>query len=274
MNRYTFIILIAFSCLVGCKKREYVHDDSFSVYKNYLTSDTIPCDISNLSNPLDSSFVCQDNVLHLNSFYFIQKKNIEIYKVSDILYRFLYKEYLKCSAEWYMNRFGIDGYRESDGYRLPKNGGYYFCGRLSLHKSVQSLIFLKVFNIDHLNNSELILLNIKDKKIRSIIELSQLEREEKEDDLSLKTYLINNVGFISVSSPFRNDITEYEWRLVKKDNKIDFERSNGNKKLEPFRYSNFEIDDNGYALFRPTSIKTNNIELINKEGKIKPFYEM
>ena len=47
-----------------------------------------------------------------------------------------------------------------------------------------------------------------------------------------------------------------------------------NKKLEPFRYSNFEIDDNGYALFRPTSIKTNNIELINKEGKIKPFYEM
>lgn len=257
------------SCLIGCKKREYVHDNSFCIYKNYIVADPIPYNVNAITNPVNNSKVYSSNVLYLNAYNFIQNKNISNSRIQDSLYQFLCKEYLKCNAEYQMNRFGIDDNMRELMLRVPKNGCFYYCGQLLLQKSVQSLIFLQTDNVNRFNYCDLVLFNIKDKKIRSIINLSKYCNEEKKEDLSLKTYLINNSSFISVLIPIGIDYTEYEWCLIKKNKKIDFERYNRSKKLSPFRYSAFEIDSNGFVLLKPTDIKITNINILDKEGQVR-----
>jgi len=274
MMKNTIIYFIIISCLVGCKKREYVHDNSFCIYKNYVTGDTIPYDITNLTNTVDTTLMRSNRVLYLNLYNFIHKKNVKILKVQNSLYKFLCKEYLKCQVECDMNNFGINDLERKDMIKVPEEGCFYFCGQLLLHQSVNSLIFLRTNYKNHFDHSDLILFNIKEKRIRSVIKISEYWGEEKEEDVAMKTYLINNISFISVLNPFEMNSTEIEWSLIKKNKKIDFERSNDNKKLFPFYYSNFIIDSNGYALFRPTYINIKNINSLEKQGKIRKKIQM
>lgn len=270
--------LIVICCLVGCKERGYVNENSFCVYKNYIVPDTIPYNIDVLvqfdSSLMHSSSVSSsgtyNNVIYLNAYKFIQNKH----QVQDSLYFFLCKEYLKCKAEYEMNKYGVDNVLRDLMLKMPKDGCFYYCGQLFLHKSVLSLIFMQVDNVNERGRGNLILFNINNRKICSIVTLSKYCNEKREEDLALKTYLINNSSFISVLSPVEDNYTKYESCLIKKDKKVDFERSNGNKELSPFRYSVFYIDNNGYVILVPTSNKLNNINILNKEGRISNTFEM
>jgi hypothetical protein len=272
--RNILIGLIIMSCFVSCKKSVYVHDNSFCIYKNYITADIISYNISDMSTFKNNSEIHSSDVLRLNAYSFIQKADIENNKIQDSLFQFLCKAYLKCNAEYEMNRFGIDDNMRELMLKIPKNGCFYYCGQLLLQKSVQSMVFLQTDNANHFNYSNLLLFNIKDNKICSIVNLSKYCNENKEEDLSLKTYLIDNSTFISVSVPFDNEYTEYEWSLIKKSSKTKLQRSEGHKKQPPFRYCVFVVDPNGFVLLKPSDIKINNMDILNKKGKVKHINEI
>jgi len=256
--------------LVSCKKREYVHENYFCIHKNYFTPDTIPFDISGLTQPIDSS-ISQPNKV-INAFNFIHNKNIKINKIQDSLYQFLHKKYLECCAEHDMNTYGLDDYEREHIAKPPKSGCYYFCGNLSLTPKVQSLVFLEASAENTHNYTYLILFNIKENKLRSMIKLSSYDSEEKEEDVSFKTYLIFdkqiNAQFIAIESPYDNYQEVENWGLANENNKITFKEFSRTKKLCPYYYYSFHIGRDGYIILTPTMHKLNNINIINKEGRI------
>lgn len=271
--RKILIGLILMSCF-GCKKTEYVHDNSFFIYKNYITADTTSYNFDYMSNYNNKPQIHCSNVLRLNVYNFVQDVNVRNNKIQDSIYQLLCKEYLICNAEYEMNRFGIDDNLRELLLKLPKDGCFYYCGQLHLQKSVQSMVFLQTDNAKHFNNSKLLLFNVRNNKICSIVNLSNYSNEKNEEDLSLKTYLINNSIFISVSIPLGLDYTEYEWNLVKTNRKVELQRSIGNKKSTPFKYCAFVIDPNGFVLLKPIDFKINNIDILNKTGKVRYLREI
>jgi hypothetical protein len=267
--RKILICTILIFVLVSCRKREYVHVNDFCTYKNYITPDTIPFDISRLTQPVDSSILRPNKVLHLNAYNFIHNKNIKIYKIQDSLYRFLHKKYLEFFTEQKINTYGLYDFDREYMSKIPKHGCYYYCGSLALTPKVRSLVFLttgyeKSFSYD--NN--LILINVKDNKISSIIKLSGYNREDKEEDVEFKTFLIDNKYFIAIESPYENYQNIGLRELTNKKGITSFEDLKGNKELSPFDYYSFYILPDGYVRLIPTIFKLNNLDIINKEGQI------
>jgi len=261
----TLTLLVSIS---SCRKREYIPANNFAVYKNYINPDTIPYDISNLKQTIETSLIRSDKVQHLNAFNIIHEKNVALCKVNDSLFRFLHKRYLDCYAEYGINSSGIVNFHHDDLYKKQPTGYYYYCGRLLIIPDVESLLFLKTISENDFKFSDLLLFNINKNKFRSIIKLSDYNGEKTEFDVNLKTYLIRNNTFISVMTPFEMYQKKQTLNLIRKNNKIDYEIVSESESLTPFYYYSFYLDRNGYILMVSSFHKLNNIDLINKEGKI------
>lgn len=267
MKRILISSILVF-LFVSCKKREYIPDNSFCIYKNYLMPDTIPFDITGLAQPVHNSLLRTNKVLHLNAFNFIEDKNIRIYKIQDSLYRFLHKKYLECCAE---NRLNTDIITDSDRkymFEIPQKGCYYFCGNLSVTPKVQSLVFLTTNYEKSFRYNDLILFNVKDNKLLSVIRLSKYIDEDKEEDLELKTFLVDNKEFVSIESPFDDYQEIGQFGLTNKNDTFKIERLYIFKERSPFNYCTFRIGSDGYIRLTPTMFTLKNIDKINKEGQI------
>jgi hypothetical protein len=264
--RQISIIIILGLILLSCKKREYVHENSFCVYKNYFNPEIIPFEISNMKQLVHDSVKQSNGVLCLNAFDFVDNHNLRLMKINDSAYNFLYKKYLEACGDYEMNQFGIDSLNSGIIKKVAKAGCFYFCGRLELSPTILSLVFLESNSDRFYNYNDLLLFNIKNNKLYSIIKLSSFEMDEKAEDVLLKTYLIKD-KFVSVENPSEDYGSIQSIGLKNTNNKLDFDIST-QKTLYPFLYYIFSIDKNGYIHLTPTSFKLNNIQILNKEGKI------
>lgn len=204
--------------------------------------------------------------MYLNSYNFSHSNDAIISKLPDSIYRFLNKEYLKCWAEFDLNKDGSSG---MSGFILDQrsDGEFYYCGNLKLQSSVQSILFKRTYSKVHPNSvNDLILYNVKNNSIRSIVLLSEFANEHYEEDVYRKTFLISNNIFLSTTLPstIQNKKSVMKLKILNNNVYLDSHVSNTN---ETAIYSVFYLDPEGYVKFIPNPVNVLNISLLQKEGK-------
>jgi len=254
--------------LVSCDKYNYHHDNSICEYKNYVTPEKIKFSLSDFNDSIHCPITKSNDVKYLNSYNFIKSKNGILFAISDSLYQELDKEYKRCIEEIYLNKQGSESLMQ-DFSKTTCFGEYYFCGTLNLHPSLLSLIFLRKGNkkVSFQFTGELLLYNIKDNAITSMVELSKYDDVLNEEDVSLKTYLIEKNLFLQTSLPFNEKENKCTWTLNKKNNSVYFDIKISHQK-PIIDYALFRIDAQGYINFISNVVKVKNISTIDKEGDL------
>lgn len=262
VNKYLFISLIISFLLLSCKKIEYVNSKSTCVFKNLVIPVDLPFKSSVFKDTINQSLIETKGVLCLNVLNFKEKRKNDSKLIADSIYDFFYREYLKCEAETFLN---LDG-EISSGYQNKNDiGGFFFCGRLNIQSSINSLLFIRTLYKKYFVPKELILFNIKDNKLYSFIKLSEYHNEIKEEDILVKSYLIQNKRFLFVSIPRVNKMEIAHFALKLDDNKIQLKK-NISKEILPISYALFDIEPTGYINFKSEINDISNLSLIVKRG--------
>lgn len=270
VNRTLFFIITTVLCFTSCNRREYYHDNSDCIYKNFINSDSLPFSLAAFNHPVTSLIQKSNKVTYLNSFYFSNSNEAIISKLPDSMYRFLNNEYFKCLVEYELNKFGSRDLNDVT-LHFVRDGEFYYCGNLNLQSSVQSILFKRTYSKVHPNSvNELILYNLKNNLIRSIVLLSEFANEHYEEDLYRKTFLISSKSFLQTTLPSTLQNKKYVNKLKVLNNNVYFDAHVTNTN-ETAIYSTFYIDPEGYVVFSPNIDETLNISILEKEGNMFNF---
>jgi hypothetical protein len=227
--------------IISCKQRTVEQIDNIVSYKNYISSDSIPFNISDTVSEIS-----------LDTFdaRFIRNK-IKTTKIEGIQKRILLIEYAKSMDAFSRNYEGEDyhGLRvdtiNQEKYEL------YTCGKTIRDNGVISyLVLRRVLNtLNRVPYNELILYNVKNNKLCSVVLISHGEENDKSGFSGpiLKTYRIGNV-FIPMEMS-TDKVSNYSlWKVRSGD---EFLLATGLKKQYPewIKYSVLYIDSIGFIRF-------------------------
>jgi hypothetical protein len=244
-----FIIIL----LPGCEKKALERDDYSLVFKNYLTEDTIPFNLSKMFSPLttDSFDIklldrCKGDTLKNEKFeYFYSKYSLFIYdfEKENSLY-----------GDYYDRPFKMPLYERPSLIAL---------GKINIHKDIVGImVYLKTRKHATMTTGEeyytLIMFVLKKNKICSIVELSKFS--VKGDDKSdwVRTYktrkdCLTQIYFYGMSdfeSPCCN-VDDEKWWSKKSMN--DLMKKLGIKhERRILGFSMFYIDEIGFVRFIST----------------------
>lgn len=187
VKQYLFLSFLFIVLFHSCKKNELIRVDSMLVYQNYLETVTINFD------SLEKKSIIKEQLLSSNEF----ANSGELIEIKGEIKEAFVNEYYKMD----------DNYRRiNDGYDYtkftPKKDAehLYYCGKLNLHKNVESLLFLYTYDPGIMTESimlspvnKLILYNFEGKEIRSVVVLSdEFAKKLVNFNSKLLTIIINN----------------------------------------------------------------------------------
>lgn len=237
---YLFVIL----SFIGCVQKELVRDDISLKYRNYLTPDSIPLNLSNVFHEIKC-----------DSFDVNLEKKIIYPLTKGEVFNYFYQKNDAFNYEYdkYMNGDQVQGV-----YRTPNMNKYniFSCGKLKIHDDVEGyvLLFKTTFPIGEIYFNELMLFIVKEKKLCSIVELSRYNSKNKKNDNIISTYRTNRECYIHINyyGLFRNNTSNifnindvhstHCWNILKTKLRI-------NNKVKKLRYSMFYIDKIGFVRY-------------------------
>lgn len=257
-----YLVLISF--MYGCNKREYINDNTNCVFKNYLSPDTLPYDIAKL--PIQTSFTKKEfnDVVNLNAFQCADSLHHTFLKVSDTLSLFLDQKYAEACMEKELDLYGQNTEDNYSGNTYHVKN-YYYCGSVNLQKDINSLIFLNSDSDNDFNSCDLILFNIKNNKLFSLIKLSSFAWELDPKSVFLRTFIVKDF-LISIESPFEGISESHKLVLNSKQNNVSISAvPEGVKSQFPFTYYLFKVRNSGYIHVLPSFVKVENVDLIGNK---------
>jgi|GEM_PF-4335522 len=262
-----FISLIILLLLMSCKKVDFVNSNSTCIFKNLVIPLDLPFKSSDFKDNINKSLIESKGVLYLNVLSFKNIRKNDSTLIADSIYSFLYREYIKCETETFLNLNGEIPF----GYQNKNDdGGFLYCGTLNIQSSITSLLFIRTLYKKYFIPKELILFNIKDNKLYSFIKLSDYHNEIKEEDILAKSYLFQNKKFlfVSIHRELKMEIAHFALNL--EDNKIIL-KDHISKETLPISYALFDIEPTGYINFMPEINNILNLSLLIKIGDRKPL---
>ncbi len=264
--KYLLIIVLC----SGCIRKEIKRDDNILQYVNYLDKTSFPFNLNNYN------FECKHDSIDIN---FSQKSKIVL---------------LSHGRDVYLNNIYFNFTVDCDNFsdKSIKRNLYdltfehnlddiYCSGKIALNKHIDSYIFLfqdKNINSKYMNWSKIILINLKNNRICSIVALSDYSIVNKSNENLCRTYrwekdYLIQLNYIQVTKLFlyrESQVKDYDMFPHfpdEKENKISryFEKI-GRKTFQTkkLRYTVFYIDDDGFVKFKPIDKDNKSIELFLK----------
>lgn len=167
MKKYIllFIVLCCISCNNSPKCYYVVKQDGGVFYKNYVSPKILPFSTSVLSQKYEGNIFEADRIRY----------KVDLKTKNQSVYHFVLNEYIS-SAEEYYKELKQNEYMGIDVDTTLQDVKLFFCGKLTFKPKIESFVFLKQ-TINNWNrfrtNKSLLLYNVKDKKLCSIISLSE-----------------------------------------------------------------------------------------------------
>lgn len=216
-----FLVSFFFSCMEQHTKVFLIHNDSEVVYKNYSDAELIP---PNLYFP--DMFVDIDSfdIQCLNT----QKKQVRL-EGKELSY--ILDLYDNVCNEFYQKLMGTSFYNttsDSSAYRL------YVVGFINVRKNIKSILYL----LDHNDGEALFVLNIKNKKLCSLVILSSMVSAV--EGASASKSFFNDTNFTKVKDVPNYYLYQYSSESLISDMTLN------DTDYRTIYYSNFTIDENGY----------------------------
>ena len=259
--KYTLAIIIF---CTGCVRTEIIQNDNFLHYVNYQNIELFPFDLNdyNFTNKCDSfdiNFPSKAKKILLS---------LEQKVILDNLYFNFTVDYDNFSDKSIRKNL-LDLSGEHNLYDI------YFCGTSTLNRHIDSYIFLfqdKNINSKYLNWSSIIVINLKNNNICSILELANFSIVSNSKENLIRTYKRGNNILLQINSihtteyflhkQSQSQAPDYDkYPHFSNDNKFNYQISGFFKKLKSkiikdkrFYYTLFYIDDNGFVRF--CNIKT------------------
>lgn len=250
--------------LLSCQEREYINDSTYCVYKNFVSPDTLPFDITNLLKQTSVSIKAFDNVVELNAFHYADSSNHTLVKVNDTLSAFLDKKYTEACFDRELDIVGLDP-DANTFFNIYHVKHYYYCGSIALQKGVNSLVFLNSSKENDFDYNDLILFNITNNKLISLIKLSSFARDMRPQDILLRTFIVDDL-LVSIESPSEECVETKRMTLKASNNKVSYIGvSEGVRKKMPFTYYLFRVRTTGYVALLPSFVNVNEINILGKE---------
>jgi hypothetical protein len=224
-----FVIICLFSCSQPTKSYYLIKSNEDVVMKNYPLPNTFPPDISDLFEEI--------NIDTFDTMDFM--KGADRKKLNGVIFQYLLQEYQKSENEHFKNIIGdnlmevkIDTLLHKIEL-LPIGKTYYKTGVISF------IVLMKKFDSTKGNyNGYLILYNVKNNKLCSIIELSS-HITGIDDDCTKKTYFMRG-NFTQVKYTSSNNYIPQELLSILKIHSTY---------SEFLFYSQYTINQNGFIQF-------------------------
>lgn len=241
--------LFLFPLLIGCNEKVVEQMNEMIMYKNYLESDTIPFDIS---KSFDKVSVDTFDARSIQKKY--KLKEIEGYQKKNLLLK-----YAECIDEFSKVRDGdeyvskLKEFEQVDSYKIH-------AVTTIIHKNsiVSYVILIRTLNtLEKIPFNCIILLNTKDNKLCSIVEIAYgIENSENLTPV-LRAYKTGN-AYLAITDPIYPGMTK-DYSLWKVRSKEDLLIALGIKDEHKtvILYSIFYIDTTGFIKF--TKIDDNNL---------------
>jgi len=221
-----------------------MRQDNIVVYKNYLTQETIPFNLSTIFSNIN-----------LDNFdaRFIHSK-IKLRKIKGPIFSYLLRENIRCKEDFYKNLVG-DNYRGVGMDTTHNNYELFSCGKFSIQKDIQSYVVLmrssnSINTLFHrIVQNTIILYNIKNNKLCSIVELSSGEENSKNSQSS-KSYLYDRCFTTTIDYKITNYLNiEHSLRNIRSWKELLLALGIKNDNGPKLKFSMFRIDTIGFIRF-------------------------
>lgn len=263
-----YLLLILFCA--GCIQKEIKRDDNILHCVNYLDKTSFPFDLN------DYNFKCKHESIDIK---FSQKtKMVLLSHGRDVCINNIYFNFTVDCDSFSDKSIKRDLFYNSIEYNLDN---IYCAGKVLLNKHIDSYIFLlqdKNINSKYMNLSKIIVVNLKNNQICSIVELSDYSIVKKSNENLCRTYrwekdylLQLNYAQVTKLYLYREsqlpDLDRFPHFPNEKEDKISRYLEKIRRKTfqtKKLRYTVFYIDDDGFVKFKPIDKDKKSIEIFLK----------